>query len=160
MSTHGYTCNKTLRLDHYQNGSQRLTTPLRREADGKFTPVDWDTAIAEVAQRFAAVRDTQGGDKIFFYGDGGPGTIGLIASVIRPFCRDCDRARLTADGMIYNCLFANDETDLRPLLRDQDRDAEAIAAAWRRSLWNKAAGHGIDHPDFAQPDRPISAIGG
>ncbi|MET9028902.1 molybdopterin-dependent oxidoreductase [Nocardia sp. NPDC004168] len=58
MSTHGYTCNKTLRLDHYQNGSQRLTTPLRREADGKFTPVDWDTAIAEVAQRFAAVRDT------------------------------------------------------------------------------------------------------
>lgn len=73
VSTHGYTCNKALRLDHYQNGSQRLTTPLRREADGTFTPVDWDTAIAEVAQRFAAVRDTHGGDKIFFYGGGGQG---------------------------------------------------------------------------------------
>lgn len=73
VSTHGYTCNKALRLDHYQNGSQRLTTPLRREADGSFTPVDWDTAIAEVAQRFAAVRNTHGGDKIFFYGGSGQG---------------------------------------------------------------------------------------
>ena len=73
VSTHGYTCNKALRLDHYQNGSQRLTTPLRREAEGTFASVDWDTAIAEVAQRFAAVRDTHGGDKIFFYGGGGQG---------------------------------------------------------------------------------------
>ncbi|MEV0294342.1 molybdopterin-dependent oxidoreductase [Nocardia sp. NPDC050710] len=73
VSTHGYTCNKALRLDHYQNGGRRLTTPLRREADGSFTPVDWDTAIREVAQRFAAVRDAYGGDKIFFYGGGGQG---------------------------------------------------------------------------------------
>ncbi|MFD6394080.1 GTP 3',8-cyclase MoaA [Nocardia sp. NPDC060259] len=96
--------------------------------------------------------------------DGGPGTIGLIASVTRPFCGDCDRVRLTADGMLRNCLFATDETDLRPLLREQDHGGEfadeAIADAWRRSLWNKAAGHGIDHAGFAQPDRPMSAIGG
>ncbi|MGW6120826.1 GTP 3',8-cyclase MoaA [Nocardia sp. NPDC055165] len=96
--------------------------------------------------------------------DGGPGTIGLIASVTRPFCGDCDRVRLTADGMVRNCLFATDETDLRALLRDPRRDHEsadeAIAAAWRASIWHKARGHGIDDGDFVQPDRPMSAIGG
>ncbi len=73
VATAGYTCNKALRLDHYQNGGVRLTTPLRREADGSFTPVDWDTAISEIAARLTAVRDTHGGDKIFFYGGGGQG---------------------------------------------------------------------------------------
>lgn len=73
VATAGYTCNKALRLDHYQNGGARLTTPLRREADGTFTPVDWDTAISEIATRLTAVRDAHGGDKIFFYGGGGQG---------------------------------------------------------------------------------------
>jgi anaerobic selenocysteine-containing dehydrogenase len=73
VSTHGYTCNKALRLDHYQNGSQRLTSPLRCEPDGTLTPVDWDTAITDIAARFAAIRDNHGGDKIFFYGGGGQG---------------------------------------------------------------------------------------
>jgi len=69
----GYTCEKALRLDHYQNGSHRLTTPLRRRADGTFEAIDWDTAIREVAARLAAVRDTYGGDRIFHYGGGGQG---------------------------------------------------------------------------------------
>ena len=69
----GYTCEKALRLDHYQNGRHRLTTPLRRRADGSFEEVDWDTAIAEVAQRLAAVRDEHGGASIFYYGGGGQG---------------------------------------------------------------------------------------
>lgn len=56
VSAHGHTCNKALRLDHYQNGGRRPTTPLRREAGGTCTPADWDTAIVEVAQRFAAAR--------------------------------------------------------------------------------------------------------
>ncbi|HEV2780126.1 MAG TPA: molybdopterin-dependent oxidoreductase [Actinophytocola sp.] len=62
-----------MRLDHYQNGGHRLTTPLRRKPDGTFEEIDWDTAIAEVAARLAAVRDAYGGDKIFFYGGGGQG---------------------------------------------------------------------------------------
>ncbi|RSM69539.1 molybdopterin oxidoreductase [Actinoplanes sp. ATCC 53533] len=73
VATGGYTCNKALRLDHYQNGGDRLTTPLRREADGSHTAIDWDTAIAEIAERLATVRDTHGGKTIFFYGGGGQG---------------------------------------------------------------------------------------
>jgi anaerobic selenocysteine-containing dehydrogenase len=72
-ASQGYTCNKALRLDHYQNGRHRLTSPLRRRGDGSFEEIDWDTAIAEVAARFAAIRDTHGGEKIFYYGGGGQG---------------------------------------------------------------------------------------
>lgn len=68
VATAGYTCNKALRLDHYQNGGARLPTPLRREPDGSFTPIDWDTAIREIAARLKTVRDTHGGESIFFYG--------------------------------------------------------------------------------------------
>jgi anaerobic selenocysteine-containing dehydrogenase len=69
----GYTCEKALRLDHYQNGSERLTSPLRRRPDGTFEAIDWDTAISEVAAKFADIRDTHGGETIFAYGGGGQG---------------------------------------------------------------------------------------
>ena len=69
----GYTCEKALRLDRYQRASGRLTSPLRRRADGSFEAIDWDTAIAEVAARFAAIKQAHGGDKIFYYGGGGQG---------------------------------------------------------------------------------------
>ncbi len=69
----GYTCEKALRLDHYQNGRHRLTSPMRRRPDGSFEPVDWETAIAEVAAGFARVRDRFGGATIFYYGGGGQG---------------------------------------------------------------------------------------
>jgi cyclic pyranopterin phosphate synthase len=91
--------------------------------------------------------------------DGGPATVGVIASVTRPFCSACDRTRLTADGQVRSCLFARTETDLRALLRGGSSDEE-IADAWRAAMWGKLAGHGIDDPGFVQPDRPMSAIGG
>ena len=91
--------------------------------------------------------------------DGGPGTVGVIASVTRPFCGDCDRVRLTADGQIRNCLFAREESDLRTPLRAGASDEE-IAERWVAALRGKRAGHGIDDPTFLQPDRPMSAIGG
>ncbi|MEJ7584756.1 MAG: molybdopterin-dependent oxidoreductase [Acidimicrobiales bacterium] len=69
----GYTCEKALRLDHYQNGRHRLTTPLRRGADGTHEPIDWETAIAEIATRLGEVRDTYGGASILTYGGGGQG---------------------------------------------------------------------------------------
>src|SRR5829696_7063395 len=69
----GYTCEKALRLDHYQNVRHRVTSPLRRRADGSFEEIDWDTAIAEIADRFANVRDQHGGETIFYYGGGGQG---------------------------------------------------------------------------------------
>jgi cyclic pyranopterin phosphate synthase len=91
--------------------------------------------------------------------DGGPATVGVIASVSKAFCAACNRTRLTADGQVRNCLFASTETDLRVLLRNGSDDA-AIEAVWRRAMWTKAAGHGINDPSFIQPERPMSAIGG
>ncbi|MEU8000598.1 GTP 3',8-cyclase MoaA [Catellatospora sp. NPDC049111] len=91
--------------------------------------------------------------------DGGPAKVGVIGSVTRPFCGDCDRTRLTADGQVRNCLFATGETDLRGLLRG-GADDEEIAARWRTAMWGKLPGHGIDDPSFLQPVRPMSAIGG
>ena len=71
-ASQGYTCEKALRLDHYQNGrGERVLHPLRRRPDGTFEEVDWDTAVREVAERLGAVRDAHGGDKILYYGGGG-----------------------------------------------------------------------------------------
>jgi len=91
--------------------------------------------------------------------DGGPGRVGIIASVTQPFCGNCDRVRLTADGQIRNCLFATGETDLRTPMR-AGADDEALGALLKAALWAKKAGHGIDDPAFLQPVRPMSAIGG
>ena len=91
--------------------------------------------------------------------DGGPATVGVIASVTRPFCGDCDRVRLTADGQVRNCLFAREESDLRMALRSGAGDEE-IAERWVIAMRGKRAGHGIDDETFLQPDRPMSAIGG
>ncbi|MBU3067609.1 GTP 3',8-cyclase MoaA [Nocardia sp. NEAU-G5] len=90
---------------------------------------------------------------------GRTGKVGVIASVSQPFCSTCDRTRLTADGQIRSCLFATEETDLRGLLRS-GADDDAIEAAWRAAMWSKPAGHGINDPNFIQPTRPMSAIGG
>ena len=91
--------------------------------------------------------------------DGGPATVGVIASVTRPFCGDCDRVRLTADGQVRNCLFAREESDLRSSLRGGASDEE-IADRWIAAMAAKLPGHGINDPTFLQPDRPMSAIGG
>ncbi|WNE95818.1 GTP 3',8-cyclase MoaA [Streptomyces luomodiensis] len=91
--------------------------------------------------------------------DGGPARVGVIASVTRPFCRACDRTRLTADGQVRTCLFAREESDLRGALRSGVPDEE-IARLWRLAMWGKKAGSGLDDPSFLQPDRPMSAIGG
>jgi anaerobic selenocysteine-containing dehydrogenase len=69
----GYTCQKALRLDHYQNGRHRLTSPLRRRPDGTYEEIDWDTAIAEVAAALSGVIDRHGGESILYYGAGGQG---------------------------------------------------------------------------------------
>jgi cyclic pyranopterin phosphate synthase len=91
--------------------------------------------------------------------DGGPATVGVVASVTRPFCGACDRVRLTADGQLRSCLFAREETDLREPLRTGAGDEE-LARRLEACLASKKAGHGIDDPGFLQPARPMSAIGG
>ena len=91
--------------------------------------------------------------------DGGPATVGVVASVTMPFCGSCDRLRLTADGQLRNCLFANGETDLRGPLRSGATEEE-IHALVHECLALKLPGHGINEPGFLQPPRPMSAIGG
>jgi cyclic pyranopterin phosphate synthase len=91
--------------------------------------------------------------------DGRPAKVGVIASVSRPFCGACDRTRLTADGAVRSCLFSQEETDLRGALRAGASDDD-VAELWRKAMWAKPAGHGIDDPKFLQPARPMSAIGG
>lgn len=87
------------------------------------------------------------------------GEIGIIASVSRPFCGNCDRTRLTADGQIRSCLFSDRQSDLRGLLRAGAPDAE-IARAWATAMWEKPATHGIDNPDFQPLARGMYTIGG
>jgi cyclic pyranopterin phosphate synthase len=88
-----------------------------------------------------------------------PGRVGIIASVTRPFCRDCDRLRLTADGQLRTCLFATAETDLRGPMREGATDAQ-LAQIIATAVAGKQAGHSIGQVGFVQPDRPMSAIGG
>ncbi len=91
--------------------------------------------------------------------NGGPATVGIIASVTRSFCAACDRTRITAEGTVRSCLFGDNETDLRGLLRGGADDA-TIARWWRGAMWAKQAGHGIDAADFLPPERSMGAIGG
>jgi GTP 3',8-cyclase len=122
-----------------------------------------DEVLARLSRDFTLSADPERGRGTApaetFLIDGGPGRVGVIASVTRPFCGACDRVRLTADGQVRNCLFAREESDLRSLLRSGAPDGE-IAARWRAAVAVKLPGHGINDPAFLQPDRPMSAIGG
>ena len=129
----------------------------------------WDRSLmvsqAEILERLGErfrltpVQERGSAPAELFLVDGGPQTVGVIASVSAPFCASCDRVRLTADGQLRNCLFARREVDLRGPLRAGATDEE-LADLVIAEMWAKKAGHGIDRPDFEQPDRPMSAIGG
>lgn len=89
----------------------------------------------------------------------GKGTVGVIPSVTKPFCGDCDRVRLTADGQFRTCLFSTNEFDLRAMLREGATD-DAIAAEIKRAVGTKWAGHNIGNVTFVRPRRSMSQIGG
>lgn len=89
----------------------------------------------------------------------GRGTVGVIPTVTKPFCGDCDRVRLTADGQFRTCLFATDEFDLRAALRNGETD-EQIAERIRAAVGTKWAGHQINQVNFVRPTRTMSQIGG
>lgn len=91
------------------------------------------------------------------------GSLGIVASVTEPFCGDCDRTRISADGQLRSCLFSHTETDLRGPLRSGASDAE-LAALWAGGMWTKPRAHGSDAGGFGegfeQPARAMNAIGG
>jgi cyclic pyranopterin phosphate synthase len=103
-------------------------------------------------------RDPRAPATEYRYSDGG-GAIGFIASVSRPFCQNCNRIRLTADGNLRYCLFALEETDVKGLLRGGASDDE-IAALIRATVQAKWEGHEINSARFVPPPRPMYAIGG
>jgi GTP 3',8-cyclase len=127
------------------------------------TMVTADEILDQLSDRFgleptdSALRGSAPAESFTVHG--GPQTVGIIASVTRPFCGDCDRVRLTADGQVRDCLFARTESDLRTALRS-GADDEELADRWRRAMRNKLPGHGINDPSFLQPTRPMSSIGG
>jgi cyclic pyranopterin phosphate synthase len=85
--------------------------------------------------------------------------VGLIASISRPFCMNCNRMRLTSDGKLRNCLFSLEESDVKGILRGGGSD-EQIAAAIRDSVASKWEGHEINTARFIQPERLMHSIGG
>ena len=158
-----------LDADHGWTRRNMITAAEIRELlSGEFVlspdPRARDGAPAErfEVRRRTAVSAESGGSADSY----GPalGTVGIIASVTEPFCSDCRRTRITAEGKIMSCLFSREEFDLLGLLRQGASD-EQLAERWQDAMWLKPKAHGMDHvgldaPDFVQPDRSMSAIGG
>ncbi len=130
--------------------AEELLAVLGRRFD--LTPVGRDDPHAPAEEWRVAPRGAGAADAPH-------ATVGLIASVTRSFCAECDRTRLTAEGSVRSCLFGDDETPLAPLLRGGADDA-TIADAWRAAMWGKQAGHGMDEAGFVRPIRSMGAIGG
>jgi GTP 3',8-cyclase len=107
----------------------------------------------------ALPREPHATARVYRFADGGGGEIGFINPVSEPFCADCNRIRLTADGKLRTCLFSMRETDLRSPLRDGADDGE-IERVVRDAVWRKELKHRVNEPGFVAPARTMSAIGG
>ncbi|HEY1716029.1 MAG TPA: GTP 3',8-cyclase MoaA, partial [Solirubrobacteraceae bacterium] len=139
----------------------------------EFMPLDADHAWsrskvltgAEIREAISAVyplepepREPSSTSQVYRFADS-PGRIGFINPVSEPFCSDCNRVRLTADGRLRTCLFSLNETDLREPLREGASDLE-IERIIRDAVWRKELKHHVGEPGFIQPARSMSAIGG
>jgi GTP 3',8-cyclase len=139
----------------------------------EFMPLDGDRAWepdavltggelrALIEQRHPLVevkREPHATARVYRFADG-PGEIGFINPVSEPFCGDCNRIRLTADGKLRTCLFSIHETDLREPLRAGATDAE-LERIVRDAVWRKELKHRVNEPGFRPPPRTMSAIGG
>ena len=139
----------------------------------EFMPLDadktWDRShvvsqeeiISQIHETFPLEPVVRGHEpaSVWRFADGAKGGVGVIPSVSAPFCDNCNRVRITADGQLRTCLFSVKETDLRMLLR-QGRTDEEIESQIRASVWVKEPGHKINDADFVRPERSMSMIGG
>ncbi|MGE5227136.1 MAG: GTP 3',8-cyclase MoaA [Planctomycetaceae bacterium] len=125
----------------------------------KVVPAAQILEAIDAAYPLAADGPTNEPATTYGFADGAPGRIGVIASVTQPFCDTCNRLRLTAEGQFRTCLFALEETDLREPMREGASDDE-LERLIREAVWAKWSGHRINHPDFVQPARSMSMIGG
>ena len=135
-------------------GAQQVLATLRRAG---FTLTKAGRPDRRPAALWRVAAGTHGGQ------EHPAGSVGIIASVTAPFCSDCDRTRITADGRLMTCLFSSTETDLRGPMRAGADDDELIRI-WAGATWLKPRAHGSDEPPrsehFARPQRTMSAIGG
>ena len=135
-------------------GAQQVLATLRRAG---FTLTKAGRPDRRPAALWRVAAGTHGGQ------EHPAGSVGIIASVTAPFCSDCDRTRITADGRLMTCLFSSTETDLRGPMRAGADDDELIRI-WAGATWFKPRAHGSDEPPgsehFARPQRTMSAIGG
>jgi cyclic pyranopterin phosphate synthase len=115
-------------------------------------------AISAVYPLEAEPREAHATARVYRFADG-TGKIGFINPVSEPFCGDCNRIRLTADGRLRTCLFSLNETDLRTPLRDGSSDDDIVRVV-RDAVWRKELKHRVNEPGFVQPARSMSAIGG
>lgn len=132
--------------DMWTDVAVRTAADILQDIQSEFGPV---TAVADADPQAPATE--------YVMADGY--RFGVIASVSRPFCGNCNRLRLTADGKLRNCLFSQEETDLRPFLVGDESESE-LKTAIRRCIWQKRAGHGIHEAGFQVPSRPMYSIGG
>jgi GTP 3',8-cyclase len=134
------------------------------DADHAWTPdsvLSGEEIRAIIEQRWAlepVEREPHATARVYRFADG-RGSIGFINPVSEPFCGDCNRIRLTADGRLRTCLFSLNETDLRAPLRAGADDAE-LEQIVRDAVWRKELKHHVNEPGFVQPLRTMSAIGG
>jgi cyclic pyranopterin phosphate synthase len=135
-----------LDADHAWNEDQVLTGAEIRDAIDAVYPLE------------PQPREPHATARVYRFADGN-GKIGFINPVSEPFCADCDRVRLTADGHLRTCLFSLNETDLRAPLRDGADDDELVQII-RDAVWLKELKHHVGEPGFIQPARSMSAIGG
>jgi len=116
-------------------------------------------ALVEAEHPLRALpREPHSTARVYAFADG-EGEIGFVNPVTEPFCADCNRIRLTADGRLRTCLFSQHETDLRGPLRAGADDAE-LEEIVRAAVWRKELKHRINEPGFRPPARTMSAIGG
>jgi cyclic pyranopterin phosphate synthase len=128
------------------------------KADQVLTGAEIREAIHAVYPLEPAARDPHATARVHHFADG-QGKIGFINPVSEPFCGDCNRIRLTADGRLRTCLFSLNETDLRAVLRADASDDE-LEQVIRTAVWAKELKHHVNEPGFVQPKRTMSAIGG
>ena len=126
---------------------------IRRILAAEFGPLT-PQPVEEASQTAVVYQFGQGGQ--FAHGEG---TVGFIDPISNPFCHNCNRMRVTAEGKLRNCLFSAVEWDVRELLRRNASDEEIVSLV-RESIQAKKSGHGIDKPGFVKPDRAMYEIGG
>jgi cyclic pyranopterin phosphate synthase len=167
VAMRGFTEDEVLPFAHFAREHPyevRFIEFMPLDADHAWTP---DSVLpgadirAIIEQRWPlepVEREPHATARVYRFADG-HGSIGFINPVSEPFCGDCNRIRLTADGRLRTCLFSLNETDLRAPLREGADDGE-LEQIVRNAVWRKELKHHVNEPGFVQPLRTMSAIGG